>query len=83
MDLNRSYGPLDPQTSKDIDAMFDYQPWNEEQVEKGKLVRAALANACKVIVAQVPPGPDRIVAIRKLREARMDCNSAITFGGRL
>jgi hypothetical protein len=63
--------------------MFDYQPWNEEQIATGKLVREALAAAAKVIVARVPPGPDRSVALRKLRECRMDANSAITFNGRL
>lgn len=52
-------------------------------VQKGSLVREALATAVKVIVETVPPGPDRTVAIRKVREARMDCNSAISFTGRL
>jgi hypothetical protein len=36
-----------------------------------------------VIIETVPPSPDRSVAIRKLREARMDCNSAITFDGKI
>jgi hypothetical protein len=51
-------------------------------VEAGKQVRAALATAVKVIVSVVPPGPDRRTAIRKIREARMDANSAITHGGK-
>jgi hypothetical protein len=83
VDLNRAYGPLTEQTSKDIDAVFEYQPWNEEQIAAGKKVREALAAAFKAIVQHVPPGPDRSVALRKLREARMDANSALTFGGRL
>jgi hypothetical protein len=83
MDFQRAYGPLTPELARDIDAAFDYQPWNEEQKAAGKAVREALAAAFKVIVREVPPGPDRTVALRKLREARMDCNSAITFGGRL
>ena len=40
------------------------------------------AHAVKIIVELVPPGPDRTVAIRKIREARMDANSALTFGGK-
>lgn len=38
--------------------------------------------AVKTIVGCVPPSPDRSAAIRKIREARMDCNSAITHGGK-
>lgn len=83
MDLNRVYGMLTPEVERDIDAAFDYQEWNDEQKEAGKKVREALAKAFKVIVANVPPGPDRSVALRKLREVRMDANSAITFAGRL
>jgi uncharacterized membrane protein len=66
-----------------IEDAFNYQPWTPEQISKGKLVRESMANCVKVIVANVPPGPDRTVAIRKIREARMDANSAITFGGKL
>lgn len=62
--------------------MFEYHPWDQESIAKGKLVRNALMEAVGVIIACVPPGPDRSVAIRKLREARMDCNSAITHGGK-
>lgn len=69
-------------TDEEIDDMFVYHPWDDENVAKGKAVREALANAVKVIVANVPAGPDRSVAIRKIREARMDANSALTFDGR-
>ena len=65
-----------------IDNAFEYAPWMVDQVERGSAVRKALAGAVKVIVANVPPGPDRTVAIRKIREARMDCNSAITHNGK-
>jgi hypothetical protein len=65
-----------------IEDAFEYHPWDGKKAEAGTQVRRALVNAVKVIVANVPPGPDRTVAIRKLREARMDCNSAITHNGR-
>ena len=71
-----------PEVAKAIDDAFDYQAWNREQIEAGGKVRSSLAEAVKVIVANVPPGPDRTVAIRKIREARMDANSAITHGGK-
>lgn len=70
------------EVEKAIDDAFEYHPWNEEQIQAGHGVRAALAKAVKVIVAMVPPGPDRTTAIRKIREARMDANSAITHGGK-
>ena len=52
-----------------------------EQTAAGKEVVAALLTAATAILTNVPAGPDRSVAIRKLREARMDANSAITHGG--
>ncbi len=65
-----------------IDLAFQYHPWNPDETKHGDAVREALASAVKVIVANVPPSPDRSAAIRKIREARMDCNSAITHSGR-
>ena len=65
-----------------VDDAFEYHSWNSEQTLKGTYVRKALAEAVKVIIDNVPPGPDRTVAIRKIREARMDCNSAITHNGK-
>ncbi len=73
---------LTPEVIEAIEDAFEYHPWNADQVEKGKLVRQTLAYAVKVIILSVPPGPDRTVAIRKIREARMDANSAITHGGK-
>jgi hypothetical protein len=65
-----------------VDDMFDYHKWDEEQIEDGMTVREALKHAIRIIIAVVPACPDRSAAIRKLREARMDCNSAITHGGK-
>jgi len=65
-----------------VNDMFDYHKWDIEQTVQGDAVRTALANAVKVIIQNVPPCPDRSVAIRKLREARMDANSAITHKGK-
>ncbi len=65
-----------------VEDMFVYKPWTPEQTEKGKRVAAKLIDAVNSIVANVPPSADRSAAIRKLREARMDCNSAITHGGK-
>ena len=70
------------EVGKVVDDMFEYHAWNADQQVDGKQVRQALAEAVKTIIDHVPPSPDRTVAIRKLREARMDCNSAITHGGK-
>jgi hypothetical protein len=81
MDLNRA-AELTDEASLAIDDMFAYHPWAETQTSRGNVVRNALAQAVKAIVANVPPSPDRSAAIRKIREARMDCNSAITHDGK-
>lgn len=62
--------------------MFEYHPWDEEQQQAGAIVRSILKQAFKLITKHVPPCADRSTAIRKLREARMDCNSAITHRGK-
>lgn len=80
-DVNRA-PELTPEIERIVDDMFEYHDWSEEQTRRGRNVREVLAHAVKAIVATVPPSPDRTVAIRKLREARMDCNSAITHGGK-
>jgi hypothetical protein len=69
-------------SDEELKDLFVYHPWTEEQIEKGNKVREALANAAKAIIENVPPSPDRTVALRKIREARMDANSAITHNGK-
>lgn len=71
--------PVVEETIKDI---FEYHAWDEEQKARGARVRQALENAFRVILEDVEPSADRSCALRKIREARMDANSAITHGGR-
>ena len=73
---------LTPTVSKEIDDAFTYHSWNDEQVKKGNAVREACATAVKALIENVPPCPTRTTAIRKLMEARMDANSAITHNGK-
>lgn len=73
---------LTPAVEAAVDDAFDYHPWTPAQIESGTRVRRVLAAAIKQIILDVPPGPDRTVAIRKIREARMDANSAITHAGK-
>ena len=73
---------MSPEVEQSIRDAFLYHPWDADQQKKGEVVRSALMEAVRVIVMCVPPCPDRSAAIRKLREARMDANSAITHKGR-
>lgn len=66
----------------DIDDIFEYHKWDDIMIEKGRRVREILGEAFAQIIENVPPCPDRTVALRKIREARMDCNSAITHNGK-
>lgn len=69
-------------TGEQIDDVMAYHGWDEEMIANGTLIRNTLGAALNVIIHHVPPSPDRSTAIRKIREARMDCNSAITHAGK-
>jgi len=71
-----------PEVAASINDAFEYHAWTQEMIARGTLVRKALVDAVAAIVVNVPPGADRSTAIRKIREARMDANSAITHGGK-
>ncbi len=81
MEINRAT-EVNQEVTDTVRDMFEYHKWTDEQVAAGSLVRNALMDAVRVLIACVPPSPDRTVAIRKIREARMDANSAITHGGK-
>jgi hypothetical protein len=81
MDLTRAT-EVNPEVEKMVYDMFTYHPWGPEKTQAGNPVRDILSKAVLAIIQNVPPSPDRSTAIRKLREARMDCNSAITHGGK-
>lgn len=81
MEINRA-AEVNQEVQDSVSDMFEYHAWDGTQTANGNLVRNILAEAVLRIVALVPPGPDRSAAIRKIREARMDCNSAITHNGK-
>lgn len=78
MDINRATQV----TKEEVDDVFEYHKWTDDQTKLGAGVREVLATAFKTIIELVPPSADRSAALRKIREARMDCNSAITHGGK-
>jgi hypothetical protein len=81
MDFTRAT-ELTPEVAAEVDEAFLYHAWTGQQLSQGVSIREALAEAVKVIIGNAPPCPDRSAAIRKIREARMDANSAITHGGK-
>lgn len=62
--------------------MFEYHKPDTAKIDAMSKVRESLCDAALAIVKHVPPSADRSTAMRKLREARMDANSAITHGGK-
>ena len=81
MDITRA-NEVTKEVEETVSDMFTYHPWNTDQMEHGSYVKSALEIAMLTILRHVPPCPDRSAAIRKLRESRMDCNSAITHAGK-
>jgi hypothetical protein len=81
MDFTRATA-LTPDIERAIEDAFEYHKWDDAKVAAGNRVRTALAEAVKVIVANAPPSPDRSSAIRLIRQARMEANSAITHAGK-
>ena len=85
VDLNR----FQPKTEAEeliaceiIEDQYTYHDWEQDQKTAGAIVVEALKTAALVIVTHVPPSADRSAALRKLREARMDANSAISHRGK-
>lgn len=66
---------------QEVDYLFTYQPWTDEQVEKGQNIRRDLAKAYVTILVNVPPSPTRTRALNLLMDARQLANAALTFGG--
>ena len=71
-----------PQVEAAVTDLFAYHRLNGMQTEACIFVRTTLENAYKVVVANVPPSGDRSTALRKIREAKTDCLSAISTGGK-
>lgn len=69
-------------TDDQLQDIFEYHPWDGPKVERGIKVKLSLMAAFRSIIENVPPCPDRSDALRKIRDARMAANSAITHEGK-
>jgi hypothetical protein len=60
---------------------FEYQPPDQETIDRLVLVRASFKHLYAVIVEEVPESAERTLAVRKLEEANMWANKALAFKG--
>ena len=63
--------------NKELENYFSYHAPTQEQIEIYQHLRQEAKAFAYTLLALVPPGPDRTVAIRKLREVVMVANQAI------
>ena len=86
MPENYSTQPRPPLSERlslaNVDHAFTYHPWSEDQAERGRAVTAALIEAARTILRNVPECPTRTRALNNLIDARMLANAAITHEGR-
>ena len=71
------------EVDREVENLFGYHPWTDEQKDAGKPVCEALAEAYKAILAHVPSSPTRTRALNAITDARMLANQAITFNGQV
>jgi hypothetical protein len=69
-------------TDEELEDIFEYHPWDEDQISCGADVKKALAEAFRVVVISVPPCPTRTRALNAITDARMLANAAITHRGK-
>ena len=66
-----------------LNDIFRYHAPTPDQLPKYAAVREAGKHFAKILLMNVPHGPDRSTAIRKIREAVMTANQGIAFQGRI
>lgn len=73
---------LTPVQQAALGQVFGVEAWNGTQTTAAAGVQTGLTTACESILLNVPPCPDRTLAIGYLRQASMLANAAITTRGR-
>lgn len=63
-----------------IEELFTYHKPTDDQAHQYLRIREAAKDLVRVIDREVPSGPDRTAAVRKIREAVMTANAAIATG---
>ena len=62
-----------------IEHLFTYHPPKGGQAGRYAAINEAALSLAKVIIENTPTGADQSAAIRKVREARMTANAAISL----
>lgn len=71
-----------PMSSEEIvSEFFKYHAPNETTIPKYAAINQAAKNFAEVVLANCPPGSDRVAAINAIRAARMTANAAIALNG--
>ena len=71
--------PVEP-ASDAIEELFTYHSPSEVQRDQYLRIRSAAKSLVRVIDSTCPAGPDRTVAVRKVRDAVMTANASIATG---
>ena len=66
----------------DLENWFTYHSPTKDDVEAYLRIRSSALACARVIQAECPAGPDKTVAIRKIREAVMTANASIACAGK-
>lgn len=66
-------------TEEDIEFLFTYHAPRSDQLPAFEAINLASQQFARAMAANVPPGPDRTVAVRTLQALRMECNLAIAL----
>ncbi len=64
-----------------LDRLFMYHAPTPDQLPKYEDIRARGRELARVILELCPPGEDREVALRKVREAVMTANASVALRG--
>lgn len=66
-------------TESDVERMFTYRPWTDEEVRKYRPLRDMAKELALEVVRRVPDSPERTLALRALHDASMKINLAISM----
>jgi len=77
--MNIDYSENDPRATDLIDKLFTYHPpkGTLEQPRRYSVITAKFKELAEFLNKELPPGPDKTVALRSLSRARMDANLTI------
>jgi hypothetical protein len=70
-----------PVTKQNVVEVFTYHSPSPEMQEKMELLRVKQIELAQLILDVVPDCADKSVALRNLRECKVNCNAAIVLNG--